>query len=55
MSQDLIRQHKCMAMGDMPDVPSIESQFKQVRGSNIPRGEMKDSRRKGSDQDRDDY
>ena len=31
MSGDLIRQHKCMAMGEgLTEVPSIENPFKQV-------------------------
>lgn len=55
MSNDQVRQHKRMAMGEMPDVPAIENPFSQVKGSGIPRGEMKDGKRKGSDQDRDDY
>jgi len=51
---DPIRQHQSLARGEgLVEVPSIESPFGQVKGSSIPRGEMKDSRRKGSDQDHD--
>jgi hypothetical protein len=51
---DLIRQRKRLAMGEgLVEVPAIENPFSQVKGSGIPRGEMKDGRRKGSDQDHD--
>jgi hypothetical protein len=51
---DLIRQRKRLAMGEgLVEVPAIENPFSQVKGSSIPRGEMKDGRRKGSDQDHD--
>lgn len=56
MSDELIRQRKRLAMGEgLVDVPSIENPFSQVKSSDIPRGEMKDGRRKGSDQDNDGY
>lgn len=49
-----IRQHKSLAMGGgLIEIPAIENPFSQVKGSDIPRGEMKDGRRKGSDQDHD--
>jgi hypothetical protein len=35
------------------EVPAIESPFCQTKGSDIPRGEMKDSKRKSCDQDGD--
>lgn len=51
---DQIRQHKSLASGDgLVSIPAIESPFCQTHGSSIPRGEMKDSKRKGSDQDHD--
>jgi hypothetical protein len=51
---DQMRQHKSLAMGgELASVPAIESPFGQTHGSSIPRGEMKDSKRKGSDQDHD--
>lgn len=51
---DLIRQRKKLAMGeDLVTVPAIESPFSQTHSSSIPRGEMKDGKRKGSDQDHD--
>lgn len=54
MSDEAIRLHKQLASGGgLPDVPAIENPFCQVRGSSIPRGEMKDSKRKAGDQDRD--
>lgn len=52
---DQMRQHKSLATGgDLIEIPSIASPFGQVKGSDIPRGEMKDGKRKGSDQDSDD-
>lgn len=52
----MIRQRKRLAMGeDLAEVPAIESPFCQTKGSDIPRGEMKDGKRKGSDQDGDKY
>jgi hypothetical protein len=54
MTDELIRQRKRLAMGEsLVDVPAIENPFSQVKGSDIPRGEMKDGKRKGSDQDHD--
>lgn len=45
---EAIRQHQSMAQGGgLETIPAIESPFAQVRGSSIPRGEMKDSKRKG--------
>lgn len=56
MDSDLIRQRKRLAMGEsLVDIPAIENPFSQVKSSDIPRGEMKDGRRKGSDQDSGDY
>jgi hypothetical protein len=53
---DLIRQRKRLAMGEgLVEVPAIESPFCQTHGSDIPRGEMKDGKRKGSDHDSDKY
>lgn len=53
---DQMRQHKSMAAGgELVSIPAIESPFGQVKGSDIPRGEMKDGKRKGSDQDSDKY
>lgn len=43
---DQIRQHQSLARGEgLNIVPSIESPFGQVKGSDIPRGEMKDGQR----------
>ncbi len=46
MSDGPIRQHKAMAAGEglMPDIV-MPNQFKQVNGSEIPRGTLLDSQR----------
>lgn len=45
---ELIRQHKSLATGGgLMEVPAIENPFRQCEGSRIPRGEMKDGKRKG--------
>jgi hypothetical protein len=54
MSEQGMRQHKSLATGGgLMEVPAIESPFCQTKGSDIPRGEMKDSKRKSCDQDGD--
>ena len=46
MSEGDIRQHKRLAMGEsLVEVPAIETPFKQCCGEQIPRGELKDSKR----------
>jgi len=49
MSEGDIRQHKRLAMGEsLVEVPAIETPFKQCCGEQIPRGELKDSKRGAS-------
>lgn len=49
MSDGLIKQHKRMAMGESPDVPSIETPFKNGPDHGAPaRGQLLDSQRGAS-------
>jgi len=45
MADDLINQHKCMAMGEMPEVTGVESPWKSVGGEKGSR-ELSDRERK---------
>ena len=46
MTDNLVPQHKRMAMGESPEVPAIENPFKQVQyGEPSGKGKLNDSKR----------